>query len=246
MIQALLFDINGTVVDILTDEGNADLYRTLSNFLDYQGVSVTPEALRNLYNEINKRQRKESGEKYPEFKVKAIFSEIIDRFGSDYTRDLPKWKRNHLPRVMAELFRAAARFRLQLYPGVREVLDQLRANYRLAAVTDGQKLWAIPEMRSLGLLEYFDPVIVSSSHGYRKPDRRMFERMLTKLNLDPSEVLFIGNDMFRDVYGAKRVGIQTIFFESNQGSREPAGAEPDYIIRNFSELPEAVRFLSEK
>lgn len=244
MIRGLLFDVNGTVVDIMTDEGNGELYRMMSNFLDYQGISLPPDEVRKLYYEINKRQRRDSGEEFPEFKAKAIFAEIIERFGSDYTRDLPKWKQRHLPRVLAELFRAASRFRLQLYPGVREVLDQLRADYRMAAVSDGQRIWAIPELRSVGLLDYFDPVLVSSSLGYRKPDRRMFELALVEMNLTPAEVLFIGNDMFRDVFGASRLGIKTVFYRSNQGEQKNSGAEPDYVINSFSELPEAIRFLS--
>ena len=96
----------------------------------------------------------------------------------------------------------------------------------------------------MGLLDYFDPIIISSTHGYRKPDRRMFERMLIKMNLAPSEVIFIGNDMYRDIFGANRLGIKTVFFRSNQGEQKSSGAEPDYVINNFSELPEAVRFLS--
>lgn len=246
MIRGLLFDVNGTVVDILTDEGNPELYRTLSNFLDYQGIPLPPDEIKKLYYEINKRQRRDSGEEFPEFKAKAIFSEIIDRFGSDYTRELPKWKRHHLPRILAELFRAAARFRLQLYPGVREVLDQLRADYRMAAVSDGQRIWAIPELRSVGLLDYFDPVLVSSSLGYRKPDRRMFELALVKMNLAASEVVFIGNDMYRDVFGASRLGIRTVFYRSNQGEQKNSGAEPDYVINSFAELPEAIRYLASK
>lgn len=245
MIRGLLFDINGTVVDIMTDEGNDDLYRTLSNFLDYQGIRIAPDALKKLYNEVNKRQRRDSGEEFPEFKAKAVFSEIVDRLGTDATRNLPTWKQHHLPRILAELFRSASRFRLQLYPGVRDVLDVLRKNYRLGAVSDGQKHWAIPELRSVGLLDYFDPILVSSSFGYRKPDRRMFELALLKMNLTAPEVIFIGNDMFRDVFGAGRLGMKTIFFQSNQGDHRQTGIEPGYIIYNFAELPEAVRFLAQ-
>ncbi|MPN26034.1 hypothetical protein SDC9_173456 [bioreactor metagenome] len=97
----------------------------------------------------------------------------------------------------------------------------------------------------MGLLDYFDPILVSSSFGYRKPDRRMFELALLKMNLTAPEVIFIGNDMFRDVFGAGRLGMKTIFFQSNQGDHRQTGIEPDYIIYNFAELPEAVRFLTQ-
>ena len=92
--------------------------------------------------------------------------------------------------------------------------------------------------------KYFDPVIVSGDLGFRKPDPRMFELLLSQMELSPDEILFVGNDMYRDIFGAGQLGIRTVFFRSNQGDQRPAGREPDYIIYRFSELPEAVRFLS--
>lgn len=125
MIRGVIFDINGTVIDILTNEGEENIYRVLSNFLDYQGIALSPDELRRLYFEINKRQRRESAEEYPEFDVKALFAEIVDRHATAFTHALPKPKRKVLPEVLAELFRAASRFRLEPYPDVRRVLDEL-------------------------------------------------------------------------------------------------------------------------
>jgi putative hydrolase of the HAD superfamily len=62
------------------------------------------------------------------------------------------------------------------------------------------------------------------------------------MDIEPSEVLFVGNDMYRDVYGAQRVRMQTVFFKSNQGTQGKEGVKPDYIIYNFCELPNAIRF----
>ena len=49
--------------------------------------------------------------------------------------------------------------------------------------------------------------------------------------------------MYRDVYGAKRAGMKSIFFKSNQGSQSFYGEEPDYIIYNIPQLLDAVCFL---
>ncbi len=244
MIRGLLFDLNGTVVDIWTDESSGEIYRMLANLLDYQGVRIEPEELRRQFYDINKRQRRESFEEHPEFNVAAIFQEIVDRYGSAYTRTLPPERLAQLPGFLAETFRAASRSKLQLYPGVREVLDYLKARYMLAAVSDGQSLWAHPELQSVGLADYFDPVLVSSDFGFRKPDARMFEFALAEMELKPEEAVFIGNDMYRDVWGAHQAGMKTVFFQSNQGDWKSRGVEADYIIYNFRELPEAIRFLS--
>ncbi len=97
-------------------------------------------------------------------------------------------------------------------------------------------------MHAVGLSGYFDPIIVSGNFGYRKPDERLFAAALTAMKMEPSEVLYVGNDMYRDVYGAQRLGMKTVFFKSNQGTQEKEGVKADYIIYNFSELLDAIRF----
>ena len=92
MIRGLIFDINGTVTDILTNEGDNNLYRVVSNFLMYQGVSLSPEEAKKIYFDINDRQRVDSGEEHPEFDAVKLFAEIIETTATDYTKQLPKKK----------------------------------------------------------------------------------------------------------------------------------------------------------
>lgn len=128
------------------------------------------------------------------------------------------------------------------YPGVENTIRQVRKKYLLAILTDGQTAYAIPELNAVGLSGFFDPIVISGNFGYRKPDERLFKTALAAMNMEPTEVLFVGNDMHHDVYGAGRLGIKTVFFKSNQGTQEKAGVQPDYIIYNFPELLNAIRF----
>lgn len=246
IVRGIIFDINGTLSDILTNEWHDDVYRVISNLLSYQGILLAPDAVKDLYFQIMKEQRAARGERHPEFDAVGIFREIIARHSTDFTRRLPPEKLEQLPRLFAETYRAASRFRLQLYQGVEDTIKQLHPKYHLAIVSDGQTAYAVPELNADGLLAYFDPVIVSGDFGYRKPDKRLFERALLAMKMEPSEVLFVGNDMYRDVYGAQRLGIKTVFFRSNQGTQEKEGVEPDYIIYNFPELLNALRFFEER
>ena len=56
----------------------------------------------------------------------------------------------------------------------------------------------------------------------------------------PNNDLFVGNDMFRDMYAAKQHGLRTVFFSSNQGRKQVEGVKPDYIIYQFLELRQAI------
>jgi putative hydrolase of the HAD superfamily len=242
IIKGILFDINGTLSDIRTNEWHDDVYRVISNLMSYQGIALDPDVVKYLYFQAIKEQRAASGDRHPEFDAVAVFREIVCQHATDFTRALPTEKLDQLPLFLAETYRAASRFRLQAYPGVEETIRQLQGRYRLAAISDGQTAYAVPELYAVGLAGFFDPIIVSGNFGYRKPDPRLFVNALTAMELEPSEVLFVGNDMYRDVYGAQRVGMKTVFFKSNQGTQEKEGVKPDYIIYNFSELPNAIRF----
>lgn len=245
IIKGLIFDINGTLSDIHTSENHDETYLTMSNMLSYQGILMDPATLKGNYFRIMKEQREASGEHHPEFDVVGIFKKILQDYATDFTRRFSAEKLQQLPLILGETYRAASRFRLQLYTGVKETLDELREKFPMGIVSDGQSAWALPELHAVGLLDYFNPVIVSGDFGYRKPDKRLFEKALEAMSLDASEVLFVGNDMFHDIHGAQKLSMKTVFFKTNQGKKEMDGVNPDYIIYNFPELLNAIRFFQE-
>jgi len=235
-IRAIAFDINGTLAEIRTDEGLDEIYLTLRRVLSYQGVSIDTWRLREVYFANIKEQQDASGEQYPEFDAVAIFRRIVDEFGTGYTKSMPAEKREQLPLFLAELFRAVSRKRLELYPYVREMLDTLRDRYPMAIVTDAQSAYARPEMHKVGILDYFDTIIVSGDYGYRKPDKRLFQMALDKLGVPAEQTLYVGNDMHRDIYGAYNAGMKTALYNSDQGEKDHHGATPDFITTDYRKL----------
>jgi putative hydrolase of the HAD superfamily len=243
-IRALIFDINGTLIDIETDERMEQAYRAIGHFLTYQGITLHRWEVLNLYFQIMKEQFERSTEIFPEFDVVAVWREVLERHASDCTRSLPPQQLQQLPLFLAELQRGISRKRLSLFPQVLEVLNQLKEHYLLAVVSDAQSAYALPELRAVGLHEYFDPVVISGDYGYRKPDARLFQKALDRLHVSPGQSIFIGNDGYRDIFGARQLGINTILFRHTQDMTRPNEAEPDYIIRDFAELTQALNFFT--
>jgi putative hydrolase of the HAD superfamily len=235
-IEAIAFDVNGTLVEILTEDHKDHVFRAAGHFLTYYGIDVRRHELRELYFSLLKEQQHASSEEHPEYDAVAIWSTIVDRHQTDFTRGRSAEQRAQLPLFLAELTRGVARRRLRKFPHVREVLDVLRARFPLAVVTDAQSAWARAELHKVGLLDYFDPIVVSGDHGFRKPDRRLFELASRGLGVPAANTLFIGNDMHRDIFGAREAGLQTMMFDSDQGTKHYRDCVPDFVITDYREL----------
>ena len=179
------------------------IFRSAAHFLTYQGIDLRREQVRDLYFQIMKEQRRASPEKYPEFDAVGIWRSIIDAHLTDFTRALPPGKLEQMPLFLAEMSRGISRRRRGLYPHVREVLDVLRDHYPLALVTDAQSAYARGELHRAGLLGYFGPIVISGDHGYRKPDRRLFQFALDQVGVPAENAVYVGNDMHRDIFGAR-------------------------------------------
>jgi HAD superfamily hydrolase (TIGR01509 family) len=90
-------------------------------------------------------------------------------------------------------------------------------------------------LRELGLIEFFPVRIYSCDVGYRKPDRRIFDIALQRMEVPPAQAVFIGDLLDADIQGAQRAGLHAVWFcdgrdvngRCEQGSRR---------IRRLAEL----------
>ena len=243
-IRALLFDVNGTLIDIETDEWMEEAYRAIAHYLTYQGIALHRGEVRDAYFRIMKTQLAASREMYPEFDVVAVWREALRQYGTEYTSSLGLEKLLQMPLFLAEVQRGIARKRLLAFPQTHEVLAQLKTRYKLAVVSDAQSAYGVPELRAVGLAEYFAPIVISGDYGYRKPDPRLFQAALAELEAQPEEAIYIGNDRFRDIFGARQVGMKTILFCPRGNPGGSPETEPDYLLYQFADLPRAIEFFT--
>ncbi len=84
-----------------------------------------------------------------------------------------------------------------------------------------------------------------------KPDTALFSKFMptleSKYGIKPSEAVFVGNDMLKDVYTASKAGLKTVLFAGDERSlrlREKdsrvKGMFPDYIINELSQLTKII------
>lgn len=65
----------------------------------------------------------------------------------------------------------------------------------------------------LGVLNFFDAAVFSDEVGWLKPDKRIFTAAAEKLGVEIGRIIHIGDDLERDVWGAKQAGMRALLFD---------------------------------
>ena len=119
----------------------------------------------------------------------------------------------------------------------------------MALVADGEVASFENIYRQHGLEDIFETRAVSEAVPERKPAAVMFQTALDAMGLteqDKPRVIMIGNHLMRDVGGANRFGITSVFFDwTTRYSKEPQSMEeePDYTVHTAEELYELIQEL---
>jgi putative hydrolase of the HAD superfamily len=126
----------------------------------------------------------------------------------------------------------------KVYPEMIETLDALQnGGIRMGIVsnTTNPGFMKDYEQTLLGLDPYFEFSIYSSEVPYRKPHPSIFQLALSRLNLNPAEVLFVGDNLKADIVGAQSVGMPTVWLNRN-GKVLTSDVIPDYEMKTASEI----------
>jgi HAD superfamily hydrolase (TIGR01509 family) len=123
----------------------------------------------------------------------------------------------------------------------RRLLRALRPHYRLAVVSNFDYTpTAVGMLRTAGVAELFDVIVVSDAIGWRKPRPEIFEAALHQLGVASHEALFVGDRADIDVVGAQRMGMRVAWVNRDRAPLPEGIARPDYEISDLAELAPAL------
>jgi len=120
-----------------------------------------------------------------------------------------------------------------------QVVEALETRYPLGILSNFDS--ARTGLRILerhALRPHFDPIHISEAIRYRKPRAEAFLQTVEAMQVAPEDVLFIGDTFALDVVGAKRVGMDVVWFDRHKKPPDLDAAKPDYVIGRFSDLLE--------
>ncbi|MED0988487.1 HAD family hydrolase [Bacillus nitratireducens] len=94
------------------------------------------------------------------------------------------------------------------FPNMHELLQRLtQHNIKIGIITNGFTDFQMNNLRALNIHTYTNIILVSEAEGIKKPHREIFERALQKLNVKAEECLYVGDHPENDVLGSEQVGI---------------------------------------
>ena len=123
-----------------------------------------------------------------------------------------------------------ARSDIVLFDGAHEVLEKVNNRYRSGSITNGNA-----DVHMAGIGAFFDFSITAAEAGAAKPSPIIFEAAVTAAGVEPENILHIGDDAERDMLGAAKVGMQTLWVNP-QGLKWKGKYSPGAQIRMISEL----------
>jgi putative hydrolase of the HAD superfamily len=127
---------------------------------------------------------------------------------------------------------------IEFIPNAENTLRELKNNgIKLALITNGDSNEQRTKIERYGMERFFNTCLVEGELGYGKPDHRIYEVALNKLQVKPYETWMVGNDLYSDIAGAQRLGIYSAWCDfGKKGLPEESKVKPDRIIHNLTEL----------
>jgi putative hydrolase of the HAD superfamily len=138
---------------------------------------------------------------------------------------------------------------LDLAPAAAGVLARMRAEgWRLGILTNGLPDTQRAKVDALGLESQVDAVLYAEQHAPGgKPSRAAFDAALAALGVAPAQSVFVGDDLVRDVHGARAAGLSTIRIATTRpvaGDVDDEGrADADVVVAHLEDVPQAAAHL---
>lgn len=131
--------------------------------------------------------------------------------------------------------------------GVVELFDYLKEQkIKIAILTNFTTDYQFEKLKKLNLLKYIDVLVTSEEIGVEKPDRRIFQTVINKLNLLPNQLLMVGDDFVSDIEGAIQSKIYAAHFNSEKiaiGSDYLSFTKFDQLLQLLQNLNNALKQL---
>lgn len=204
----------------------------LKSLVEQLVTQVNFDEFYTTFTEVNAEHSHHRKTEQKEIPSRERFNATLLRLGypeSDDTLDIAE----QLSLRHMGLLKSVVEIPLEYEPFIAELSEQ----YRIGLVSNfDHDPTAHAILKRDGIHAHFDEIIISDSHGWRKPHRRIFDDALTALELDVGEVLFVGDSWEDDVVGAQSCGLDIAWVNAKNQPPPNDLHKPTYEIRAVTDL----------
>ncbi|MED0947469.1 HAD family hydrolase [Bacillus mobilis] len=187
MIQAVLFDLDGTLLD---------RRQSLEQFIHDQYNRFTPHLMNIEKSEYCSRFLELDNNGYT-WKDK-VYATLLCQYNITTLT----------PEQLLHDYITNFQHHCIPFQNMHELLQRLtQQNIKIGIITNGFTDFQINNLRALNIHTYTNTILVSEAEGIKKPHPEIFDRALQKLDVKATECLYVGDHPENDVLGSERVGI---------------------------------------
>jgi len=263
-IKAVIFDIYGTLIisasgDIMQDSYDANMFFEALANSEFE-IRVEKQKLMQIHYIFGKEVAKakkvaiKNGTPFPELNIVEIWKKtllISEKEG------LISFTPNSNIKLYTFIFELSSN-QVWPMPEFRETIKRLKSKgYLLGIVSNAQfytpimmNYFLYGKLKDDEFIDGFEKDISVFSYKILKgkPDVAIYKELespLKKRGIKPQEVLYIGNDMLKDIYTAAQLSFKTCFFAGDMRAYrlrkdhpKASTAKPDYTITELKQLLE--------
>ena len=219
-VRAICFDLDNTLWDVWPVIMRAE--QKMYDFLSQR----YPRVVATMTLEMMRTAREETAAAHPQ--MRHDFTFLRKQTLREHAREF-----GYAEAMVEEAFDAfiQARNEVELYADVLPALEQLGKRYRLFTASNGNA-----DLGKIGIAHFFERTIAARHVGALKPDPAIFRKVIEGTDLQPHEVVYVGDDPQLDVAGARGAGMQAIWVDRQGGDWPPEIAPATYTVRTLAEL----------
>ncbi|MDQ0350348.1 putative hydrolase of the HAD superfamily [Alkalibacillus filiformis] len=218
--KAILFDLDDTLLnrDQAVDQMFSIIYEEC-----YE--NVPPLVENKMLQRFKEHDLKGYGNGDKEQVLKPFFDEFPRKFPLQNNNDIQVFWDYHFPRCFS------------INQNTIDTINNIKKQVKVGIITNGSTQRQKAKINNTNLNQWFETIIISEGVGFSKPDKRIFELALNKLNVQPEDTLFVGDHIEKDISGCQNAGINGVWLN-------PHKVENNTEIKPYAEVDSFDRLLS--
>jgi len=217
VIRALTFDIGGV---IFSDEA---FKRAIFQALNQLSPGITQSEFDEIYWQH----------------LKNPDGSLRNKLTKYFLKDLNR--KQELMKIANNLWRFEAE---DLYQDAKSTLSAVKKQGLKIGAVANQPATVVDDLKREQIFNYFDALAISALEGVEKPDSKLFQIAIDRLQIPADQIVHVGNRIDTDVVPAKSLGMKTIWVRRGEANPNPSADDlklADLVVSDLLKIPELIK-----